>query len=61
MAQVKTMEPKSYDEIISSNNRDLKHNLIPAGYKKLETSKIYDDAFQKPIDLPSYEIDKLIK
>jgi hypothetical protein len=61
MAQVKVLTKLSYDEIVSSNNKVLKENLIPAGYPLWETSKIFDNAFQEPINLPSYKVERLIK
>lgn len=61
MAQIKTLNPISYDEIISSNNRELKVNLIPAGYPDYEISKGYDfEVMESKIDLASYEVEKLI-
>ena len=47
-------------QIISENNANLLRKLIPFGYKKFTTSKVYDIAFNKPCELPSFKIDKLV-
>lgn len=59
MAQVKNIPILSYEEIINNNNLKLKVNLIPAGYPLWEKSKVHDSKFDKPINLPSYKIEKL--
>lgn len=47
-------------EIFKANNKQLTSNLIPKGYPKLEVSKVYDDAFQQPIQSCLYVIERLI-
>lgn len=49
------------NEIIKANNTTLMRRLIPQGYKPLQTSKVYDSAFNKPIELDSYKVELLIK
>ena len=48
------------NKIFQAYNNQLKQNLIPKGYAKLETSKVYDKAFNDPCQLPSLKIDKLL-
>ena len=47
-------------QIVNNNNKRLLSNLIPKGYTKYQKSKIVDEAFNKPIEMPSYEVEKLI-
>ena len=47
-------------EIVNNNNKRLLSNLIPKGYTKYQKSKIVDEAFNKPIEMPSWEVEKLI-
>ena len=47
-------------EIVNKNNKRLLSNLIPKDYQKYQKSKIFDEAFNKPIEMPSYEVEKLI-
>lgn len=49
----------SKDEIVRNNNNQLLKKMLYKG-KNHETSKAYDKQFNQPIDLPSYEIEKLI-
>ena len=47
-------------EIVNNNNKRLLSNLIPKDYPKHQKSKIFDGAFNKPIEMPSFEVEKLI-
>ena len=47
-------------QITNNNNKRILSNLIPKGYPKYQKSKIFDEAFNKPIEMPSYEVEKLI-
>jgi len=47
-------------EIVNNNNKRLLSDLIPKGYTKYQKSKIFDEAFNKPIEMPSWEVEKLI-
>ena len=46
-------------EIVNNNNKRLLSNLIPKDYPKYQKSKIFDEVFNKPIEMPSYEVEKL--
>lgn len=56
-----TTTPKTDLEIFQANNKMLMNNLIPKGYRKLETTKVYDEAFNLPCQLPSIKIEKLLQ
>jgi hypothetical protein len=49
------------NKIFQAYNNQLKQSLIPKGYAKLETSKVYDKSFNEPCQLPSLKINKAIK
>jgi hypothetical protein len=60
MPRVKILPAISYNKIIENNNLKLKQKLIPFGYKLFVKSKVYDEVFEKPINLTSYKIEQLI-
>jgi len=47
-------------QIVNNNNKRLLSDLIPKDYPKYQKSKIVDEAFNKPIKMPSWEVEKLI-
>lgn len=47
-------------EIVNNNNKRLLSKFIPKDYPKYQKSKIFDEAFNKPIEMPSWEVEKLI-
>ena len=55
-----TTTPTLIEHLVNNNNKRLLSDLIPKGYTKYQKSKIFDEAFNKPIEMPSYEVDKLI-
>jgi len=57
---VAKLKPLSSAELFSRNNIKLSLNLIPKNYPKREIYKGYDEAFNNPIGLNSYKIEKLI-
>ena len=57
---VTKLKPLSSKELFNRNNIKLSLNLIPKDYPKREVFKGYDEAFNNPIELESYKIEKLI-
>ena len=47
-------------QIVNNNNKRLLSNLIPKDYPNYQKSKIFDEAFNKPIEMPSWEVEKLL-
>ena len=61
MARVVKLKPApKTEDIVKVYNQQLFLKLIPSGYPKRELSKGNDEAFNLPINLESYQIEKLI-
>jgi len=47
-------------DLFKANNKALSDKFIPRNEVRLETSKVYNSAFDLLIELDSYKIDKLL-
>lgn len=61
MARVVKLKPAGKTvEIAKENNETLTKKLIPFGYPLREKFRGYDEALELPIELESYQLEKLI-